>query len=224
MKPEHFIITRKRKKYRFARFADAANCFEIDNWTMPATDKPITLEVGAGTALFSVEMATRHPERFYIALDVKADRLQKGAYEALDRGLTNVQFVRIHAMQLDERVSLKADEIWVTFPDPHPKKRSAKHRLLHPLFLQQYRNILDQRGKLLFKTDNHALFDWSLEQLVTHGWHITALTYDLHSVEPEVIPENADARIKTTYEVRFTTEGLPTHFLVALPDVADSFD
>ena len=217
MRPEDYIITRKRKKYRFARFADASNCFEINDWQPPASDKPITLEVGAGTALFSVELATRHPERFFVALDVKADRLQKGAYEALERNLTNIQFVRMHAMQLDEQLQLKADEIWVTFPDPHPKKRSAKHRLLHPLFLQQYRNLLDERGKLFFKTDNHALFDWSLEQLVTHKWRILVLSYDLRDEGPEPLLD-VDARIKTTYERRFTAEGLPTHFVVAQPD------
>jgi len=217
MKPEDFIITRKRKKYRFARFSEAPNCFEIAEWRAPQTDVPITLEVGAGTALFSVELATRYPERFFVALDVKADRLQKGAYEALERRLTNIVFVRMHAMRLEEQLKLRASEIWITFPDPFPKKRSAKHRLLHPLFLQQYRNLLDERGKLLFKTDNHNLFDWSLEQLISQGWNITELSYDLHGVGPEV-GLFVDARIKTTYEERFTAEGLATHFVAALPD------
>lgn len=216
MPAEDFIITRKRKKYRFAKFAEAANAFEINDWVIPKTDRSITLEIGAGTGLFSVELATKYPGRFFVAVDVKADRLQKGARVALERGLDNIQFVRIHAMRLDQLLRVKADEIWVTFPDPHPKKRNIKHRLLHMVFLQQYRNLLQTRGKLYFKTDNHTLFDWSLEQLVANEWQIETLSYDLHSLPEDIL---IDARIMTTYELRFVAEGLPTHFLIANPNL-----
>ena len=56
--PDDFIITRKRKKYKFAKFANSPLCFELDEWQKQPVD---VLEVGAGTALFSVELAARHP-------------------------------------------------------------------------------------------------------------------------------------------------------------------
>ena len=75
--PDQFIITRKRKKYKFAKFANSLLCFEFDEWQSVHTD---VLEVGAGTGLFSVELASRYPDKQFVAVDVKADRLQTGAY------------------------------------------------------------------------------------------------------------------------------------------------
>ncbi|MFZ1812373.1 MAG: hypothetical protein WAU02_02485, partial [Candidatus Saccharimonadales bacterium] len=104
-----YVIVRKRKKYRFALFADASNCFELAEWrdTMTqhiAAAHHVTVEIGAGTALFLVELAQRYPERTFVALDVKADRLQKGARLALELGLANIWFVRARADQLLEVV------------------------------------------------------------------------------------------------------------------------
>ena len=97
--PNDFVITRKRKKYKFAKFHNAPNCFELDDWTKRSVD---IIEVGAGSALFSVELAARYPDKTVVALDVKADRLQQGAYAALERGIQNVQFVRARADQITE--------------------------------------------------------------------------------------------------------------------------
>lgn len=214
LEPNDFIITRKRKKYRFAKFSNFATCFEADQWQLPRTKKLIHLELGAGTALFSVELATRYPDQFFVAVDVKADRLQKGAGVAQERGLTNIHFVRIHTNKIIDVVPARSvDNIWVTFPDPHPKKRSSKHRLTHPNFLRLYRNILSKNGQLLFKTDNHSLFCWSLEQLAAEKWQLTQLSFDLHGTDL-----SDDYKIMTTYEQRFVSEGLPTHFATARPN------
>ncbi len=207
--PDDFVITRRRKKYRFAKFSLAANCFELAQWQLLTSSLPLTLEVGAGSGLFSVELAARHPERMFIALDVKADRLQKGAWQALERGLENIFFVRAHVGQLLEVCHQQSvDQLWITFPDPYPRTRSAKHRLLHPEFLQHYRKILSPKGALHYKTDNHALFDWSLEQLVATQWQLRELTYDLHG---SALP--TDYKIMTTFEKRYIGAGLPTLYL-----------
>jgi tRNA G46 methylase TrmB len=79
----------------------------------------------------------------YIALDVKADRLQKGARAALDQGISNISFVRARADQLAEVVSdHSVSEIWLTFSDPFPKKSDAKRRLTAPSFLRLYQSAL----------------------------------------------------------------------------------
>ena len=84
--------------------------------------------------------------------------------------------------------------MWITFPDPFPKQRSAKNRLTHPTFLRMYQRFLAPGGALYFKTDAHDLFIWSLEQLVARfleqGAHVCSdapggevrdvLTADLH--------------------------------------------
>ena len=204
--PNDFVITRKRKKYRFALFANSPLCFEFDEWDKkwPAN----VVEIGAGTGQFIVELATRHPDRNYVALDVKGDRLQKGAREAEERGLKNVRFLRARADQMEElftKYSLK--EIWLTFSDPFPRKHSAGRRLTHPHFLEIYQKLLTSDGALNIKHDNSDFFQWSLEQLVENGWKIDQLSFDLHESN---LPD--DYKILTPYEERWLGEGRITKF------------
>lgn len=204
--PDEFIITRKRKKYKFAKFANSPLCYEFDEWQKQAVD---VVEIGAGNGLFSVELAARYPEQQFVALDVKGDRLQKGAYDAAARGISNVRFVRARADQLLELFDLSSvTAIWVTFPDPFPRERSAGRRLTHPTFLAQYSALLRDDGALHLKHDNRDFFHWSLEQLVREKWHVDQLSFDLH--ESDLLDEY---KIQTTYEQRWISEGLVTNFV-----------
>lgn len=208
--PKDFIITRKRKKYKFAKFANSPLCFEFEEWQQSAVD---VVEVGAGTGLFSVELAARHPEKLFVAMDVKGDRLQTGAYEAEARGLTNIRFVRARADQLGEMIrDHSVEQIWLTFPDPFPKKRSAGRRLTHPTFLYTYTKMLLTEGALYLKHDSREFFSWSLERLVACGWHLDELSFDLHESDL-----SDDYKVPTTYETRWLNEGQVTHFVRARP-------
>lgn len=211
---DDFIIVRKRKKYKFAKFHNAENCFEFDEWRdfyqqrQPSVSR---LEIGAGTGLFSVELAARYPDKLFAAIDVKADRLQKGAYIALEKGLDNIYFIRARADQISDLFALSTlVNIWVTFPDPFPKKRAAGRRLTHPYFLRSYAQLLQPGGELLFKHDDRDFFCWSLEQLVAEKWQITELSFDLHesSLDDEY-------KIMTTYEQRWLNEGKAINFVKA---------
>ena len=214
LNPDDFIIVRKRKKYKFAKFHNAENCFEFDEWRdfyqqrQPSVSR---LEIGAGTGLFSVELAARYPDKLFAAIDVKADRLQKGAYIALERGLKNIYFIRARADQIGDLFALSTlVNIWVTFPDPFPKKRAAGRRLTHPYILRRYAQLLQPGGELLFKHDDRDFFCWSLEQLVAEKWQITELSIDLHesSLDDEY-------KIMTTYEQRWLNEGKTINFVKA---------
>lgn len=206
--PNDFIITRKRKKYRFALFANSPLCFEFEEWQKQSVD---VIELGAGTGLFSVELAARYPDKKFVAIDVKADRLQKGALEAEKRGMTNILFLRARADQLPELITEQSVEsIWLTFPDPFPKKGSARRRMTHPAYLSTYTNLLNGQGSLILKHDDREFFLWSLEQLVANRWLIHELSFDLHESEL-----SDDYRILTTYEKRWLGEGKPTHFVRA---------
>lgn len=214
LNPDDFVIVRKRKKYKFAKFHNAENCFELDEWRdfyrqrQPGVSR---LEVGAGTGLFSVELAARYPDKLFAAIDVKADRLQKGAYIALERSLKNIYFIRARADQIGDLFALSTlVNIWVTFPDPFPKKRAAGRRLTHPYFLRRYAQLLQPGGELLFKHDDRDFFCWSLEQLAAEKWQIAELSFDLHesSLDDEY-------KIMTTYEQRWLNEGKAINFVKA---------
>lgn len=228
--PNDFVITRKRKKYKFAKFANANNCYELEEWIArsPIKDgmKPVVAEIGAGTGLFSVELAARYPDHIFVAIDVKADRLQKGAYAALERGIDNVRFLRARADQVDELFAPHSvTAIWLTFPDPFPRQRSAGRRLTHPSFLRKYQTCLkkglslnggdkSELCGLYLKHDNPEFFAWSLEQLVADGWHIAELSFDLHESEL-----SNDYKIMTTYEQRWIGEGRVTQCVRAMNSI-----
>jgi len=210
LNPDDYIITRKRKKYKFAKFFNNPFCYEVDEWLPQKVD---VLEIGAGTGLFSVAMAQARVAKKFLAVDVKADRLQVGAIAAEAAGSNNLYFLRARADQLPGLIALASLEaIWVTFPDPFPKPRHAKNRLTHPKALKIYQSLLAPGGALYFKTDAKNLFDWSLEQLVAEGWHITELSFDLHDSNL-----SAEYKIKTTYETRYISEGLAINFVKATP-------
>jgi len=211
--PKEFIITRKRKKYKFALFANSPFCFEHDEWD--TTFAPDHLELGAGTGLFSVAQATALPGGRFVAVDVKGDRLQKGAQMAEEAKLENIRFLRTRANLLPELLKPHSlESVWVTFPDPFPKKRSAGRRLTHPQYLKMYAQLLKDDGALYFKHDNRDFFCWSLEQLVAEKWHIEELSFDLHDSD---LPD--DYKILTTYERRWIGEGLKVNFVKARPAV-----
>lgn len=209
LNPDQFIIKRKRKKYKFAMFANSPICFELEDWAQRKID---VVEMGAGTGLFSVELATRHPDKQFLAVDVKADRLQKGAYEAAKRKLENIYFVRARADQLHLLVEPRSLlSLWLTFADPFPKKRAAGRRMTHPHFLKQYEKMLASEGAFYVKHDNDDFFAWSLEQLVAEKWRIDELSFDLHESEL-----SDDYKVLTTYEERWLDSGLKTHFVKAI--------
>jgi tRNA (guanine-N7-)-methyltransferase len=231
LETDGLYITRKRKKWKFAHFESYKNCFfyergddpqgakdALKNY-LPTENKKTVLEIAAGNAQFSLELARRYPELNFIAIDIKSDRLYTSAKKALEEGVANIAFVRMHLAELTKLFEQNTvDEIWLTFPDPFPRDRSAKHRLSHPSFLCQYRNILTNTGALKFKTDNRDLFLWSLEQLVAEKWRIDELSFDLHESDL-----SDDYKIMTHYEEKFTKEGIPTNYAtcsVPTPDIA----
>lgn len=208
--PEDFIITRKRKLYKFALFANSPLCFEFDEWSS-ARFQPDHIELGAGTGLFCIELARRDPLKQFVAVDIKADRLQVGAKVAIELGVSNIRFLRARADQLVEIFKPNLlDSVWLTFPDPFPKPRSAARRMTHPRYLQMYASLLKSSGSFFLKHDNRDFFCWSLEQLVSESWRITELSFDLHDTTL-----SDEYKTMTTYEKKWLSEGLTTNFVHA---------
>ncbi|MCL1929958.1 tRNA (guanosine(46)-N7)-methyltransferase TrmB [Candidatus Saccharibacteria bacterium] len=216
-----FIISRKRKLYKFARFNELRSCFQLGEWVdfikthSNFLDKqPVVAEIGAGTAVFLVEQAKLSPEKIFVAVDVKSDRLHQGARKAQEEKVTNIYFVRSRVEELVQIFSSNSVfEIWLTFSDPYPRKSDAKHRLTYKKYLKLYQEILNKDGRLHFKTDSDSLFEYSLASFRECGWQILTETEDLHSSD---LPEKY--KVMTSYEARFVGEGKNIHFLTAKPE------
>jgi tRNA (guanine-N7-)-methyltransferase len=172
---------------------------------------PITLELGCGTAELSYGLAKLFPERNFIGIDLKPARLWQPAGKALQEGIPNMAFLCCHLLQLEEYFAPgEVAEIWITFPDPFPKHKQSKHRMINPNFLKIYQNILQDNGKIHFKTDNLDLFHYSLEVFVRQqNIRLHQLSFDLH--QDGIY--NEEIGMKTYYEKKFMAEGIKIKYL-----------
>ncbi|MBC6698830.1 tRNA (guanosine(46)-N7)-methyltransferase TrmB [Hymenobacter sp. BT190] len=176
------------------------------------TEHPITLEVGCGKGEYTVGLAARYPERSFLGLDIKGERIWRGSKRAEEQGLRNVGFVRTRAHDLLQHFApAELAEIWITFPDPRPRDRDIKRRLTSPRFLDLYRQILQPGGLVHLKTDNEDLFDYTLEVLTERpGVTILAQTKDLYAT-PELLPHAED--IVTNFESKYRAQGVPIKYV-----------
>lgn len=167
-------------------------------------DRPITLELACGKGEYTVALARRFPEQNFAGLDAKGDRLWIGAKTALQGGLSNAVFLKGHVEDLPGFFApQEVHEIWIPFPEPHPKRAKAKRRLTAPRFLDCYRQVLRPGGCVHLKTDDDALFAFTLETLHTERLPIQELYDDVHG---KTQPDDVRA-IQTAYERRFVNAG-----------------
>lgn len=172
---------------------------------------PITIELACGRGEYTIGLARRFPERNYVGLDLKGDRIWKGSTLAVEQNLTNVAFVRAQILTIENFFHIgEVDEIWLTFPDPRPKKRDIKRRLTNSRFLDLYKKVLKPDGFFRFKTDNTDLFNYTLEELQTRNDIINfKSTNNLY--ESDLRGECFD--IQTKYEQMFSEQGEKIKYL-----------
>ena len=173
-------------------------------------DHPIHIEVGMGKGQFIIEMAKRNPEINYIGIEKYSSVLVRAVEKLEDFEQNNLRLIRMDAENIEEVFDKdEVDRIYLNFSDPWPKDRHAKRRLTSTRFLERYNNILTPEGRVMFKTDNKDLFDFSLEQVEEAGWILENHTYDLHHSEYN------EGNVMTEYEEKFSAKGNPICRLVA---------
>lgn len=179
----------RNKQQKFAEMHTFANVFQFENakkrdWAKEIfkNNDPITLEVGCGKGAYTLALAERYPDRNFIGIDVKGSRLWSGAKNAIDAKLNNVAFLRIQIDHLPEYFSKdEIDSIWITFPDPYPKKSKSKKRLTSLKFLKVYQQVLKPNSTIYFKTDDIDLYNFTLETLNEHHFKIVRSTDNLYA-------------------------------------------
>lgn len=170
---------------------------------------PLHLEIGCGKGTFIFEIAKRHPEINFIAIERVENIIVSALEKVKCEGINNIRFVCNNARNLNEYFGEnELHRIYLNFSDPWGKKGYAKNRLTHPIFLAVYKSILIPTGEIHQKTDNRPLFDFSLEAFEQSGFTLNNVTFDLHN-------SDYTDNIVTEYEERFSTMGLPIHRLEA---------
>jgi tRNA (guanine-N7-)-methyltransferase len=173
-------------------------------------DAPLTLELACGKGEYAVGLGRLYADRNFIGIDIKGNRIWRGAKTALDEGLSNVAFVRSHIDKItDYFVPGEVSEIWITFPDPQLRGSRAKKRLTHPKFLRLYQKILQPNGLINLKTDSPDLYQFTLAvinlfelELLEH----TDQVYAQELVKPELM-------IKTHYESLDIAQSNRIHYI-----------
>ncbi len=169
------------------------------------------LEIGCGKGAFITGLSEKCPNDRLLAVELIQDVIMMAMEKADRNGCKNVRFLHENAENIAEVIPEKSvDILFLNFSDPWPKKRNAKRRLTSPLFLERYKKILADGGKIIFKTDNKPLFDYSVESFVSNGFAVSDVCFDLHG-DP-VYNEN---NIETEYEKNFSGKGFLINQLTA---------
>lgn len=211
--------TNRAKTERFAAIKTFPNVFEFpDNlrgkWAKDyfKNTNPIVLELACGKGAYTLELARRFKDQNYIGVDLKGERIYIGAKQANEEHLLNVGFVRGFIEHLDIYFApQEISEMWITFPDPFPRTKQAKHRLTSPNFLETYKKLLQPNGILHLKTDAEDLFTYSIETLRASGFEIIEVIDDIYS-QSKINPL---LTIQTDFEKKHLAAGRKIFYLQA---------
>lgn len=167
-------------------------------------ENPIVLELACGKGTYTLELARRNPNKNYLGIDIKGDRIWRGAKTALDEGLDNVRFMRMYIDHLEEYfASNEIDDVWITFPDPYPRSPDSNKRLTSPKFLNIYQKVVKPGATIQFKTDDDDLFAFTKKVLRETGCEVLHLIEDVYRSRPD----DELITIKTNFEKKHLKRG-----------------
>lgn len=206
----------QKKLVRFAAIKTYAHVLEkpantAGTWAGFFKNKnPITLELACGKGEYTLGLAAMHPQRNYLGLDIKGNRIYVGAKKSLEQGLTNVGFLRTQIDCISDYFAPgEVDEIWFSFPDPQLQISKAKKRLTHPVFLRKYKQFLPENAVLHLKTDSPVLYKFTKKVIELYGATLLKDYPDTYALatEPELL------QIKTHYEGLDIAQSGKIHYL-----------
>jgi tRNA (guanine-N7-)-methyltransferase len=221
----------KRKLERYSEIGNLHNVIELEDYSPDTVsthrgrwceqvfgnEQPLWLELGCGKGDYTLELARRYPEQNFIGIDVKGDRIWKGAISAYEESLDNVRFLRIYIDHIQNYFApAEVDGLWITFPDPYPGEKKTQKRLTSPTFLKRYRNILKPGARVRLKTDSEMLFNFTLDVIKSEQLYADAVVFDVHN-EPHNEP---DLDILTYYEQQHLQAGRTIRYVKFDPRIS----
>lgn len=193
----------QKKLQRFAEILEFENVLTYPenmqgNWKdFFKNENPLTLELACGKGEYATGLGRIYPQRNFIGIDLKGNRIWVGAKTALDEGLSNVAFIRSHIDKVNNYFAKdEVEEIWITFPDPQLRNSKMKKRLTHPRYLRLYQQFLKPDGIIHLKTDSPNLYHFT--KTVIEVFNLECVEDNDNVYAGENI--HPDLQIKTHYE------------------------
>lgn len=130
-------------------------------------DAPTEIDLGCGDGSFLIQLAEQYPERNFLGVERLLGRVKKVNKKAFRAGLTNVKVLRLETLYTTEWLLPKNvfSRIHLICPDPWPKEKHHKHRLMQRPFFDAVHNLLARDGEFLFRTDHDEYYDWAVEHM-----------------------------------------------------------
>jgi tRNA (guanine-N7-)-methyltransferase len=178
-------------------------------------DHPILLELACGKGEYALELGRMYPEKNFIGVDIKGNRIWRGARTALEEGLGNVAFLRSQIDKITDYFDRdEIADIWITFPDPQLRLSKIRKRLTHPKFLRLYQQVMRKNGNIYLKTDSPELYSFTKETIRLFDLTVLCDYDDIYS-QPDL---PAELMIKTHYERLDIAQSKKVHYLQFMID------
>ena len=157
------------------------------------------IEIGMGKGDFIINMALKYPNINFIGIEKYDSVIVRALQKLEEKEIKNLKLIRMDALEINEVFEKEIECIYLNFSDPWPKERHEKRRLTSDTFLKKYDDILKTK-KIIMKTDNRKLFEYSVKSITNYGYIIDEISLDLHNDD---IKDN----VETEYEKKFVSLG-----------------
>lgn len=212
-----------REQGRFAMAADQAQPWRGRWAAWFGREAPLVLEIGPGNGSFTAALASRDTGADHVAIEIRFKRVVQCAAKLRVAGLTNAVIVRYHAAYLDDLFEPGSlSTIWVNHPDPWPKERHEKNRLVSRWFLEDAAALLRPGGALRLKSDHAPNVDRAVALLDRgpDGEDAPRLPFTVAGRSDDVTrgPAPWPDDIETGYQRKFRLKGLPVYAVELVRD------
>lgn len=169
--------------------------------------KKFELEVGLGKGAFINSLASANPKKFYVGIEAQPSVLVTAVMKTEAAKLTNLSYLLANAFNIKKFLPQQsASIIYINFPDPWPKARHEKRRLLCKDMLDNFYEILNESGEIVLKTDNQGLYEYALVSFTKNRYIIISNSEDYQLVAGDY---------PTEYETKFRKLGNPIYRIKA---------
>ena len=163
-------------------------------------NNPIHIEIGMGKGDFIIENAKKYPNINFIGIEKFDSVIVRAVQKLENEEIPHLKLIKIDANEIDDVFDKEISVIYLNFSDPWPKARHAKTRLSSEIFLKKYDSVFIDKKRIIMKTDNRKLFEYSIKSFTDYGYKIEDISLNLYE-------DDIKNNIPTEYETRFHNRG-----------------